>query len=86
MNRIILRSGALPENFTESDYDDWTDFVAEKINEKTGFHVEVAVDRYDWGRDDEFFGYDHYGRPDDDIAQEMREAVALLWEEFCAQT
>lgn len=62
---------------TEAEYDAWTSYVCEHIDEHTGFEVAVEVDRFGTAGDDRIVATDEQ-------REAIQAALADLWQSWCA--
>ncbi len=74
----VRLSSANMGDVTEADFDMWAEYVNERIDEACGFLVEVTQARFGEPGDD--FIADGVGDQNDTV----REAIATLWESWCA--
>jgi hypothetical protein len=72
------RDGMGPEA-DEADFDAWTTYVCEHIDEATGLDVAVEI------RGERDVQDDHIVADDDD-RESIENALVTLWEAFCADT
>jgi hypothetical protein len=76
--QIILGSGNMGD-VSEADYDAWTSYVAEHIDDRCGFVVdEVLPRRFGETGDDSVRGATEEQR------EIVNEALRALWDDFCA--
>lgn len=76
---ITLHTGTagLPDDFTESDYDEWTDYLAENITGACG--LPVCIDCLPYGD----AGADRVtGCADDSDRQAILDSAQALWADF----
>ncbi len=80
MITLALGRDGMPADSDESDFDAWTSYVTERVNEAVGFKVDVrkrAID--DVAQEDDLRG------GSDDEQNKLRETVLDLWGDWCAE-
>ncbi len=75
--KITLHSDGMGDA-TEADFDAWYRFVAARIDDRTGLDVTLEQARFGDG------GQDVPRWENDADGDTARDALAVLWEEFCA--
>ena len=75
---LILGRDGMGEDATEADFNAWVAFACERIDERCGFEVDVDT------RAMREVQTDRVSADTDDAKQTVRESLAVLWDEFCA--
>lgn len=68
---------------TEADFDNWVEFVNERIDEKCGFSVEV--DAYPFARGQASDDISVGPRGGDECRGTIVEALSTLWDDWCSE-
>lgn len=76
---ILLTSYDMYSNSTKDDFDSWTKFVSDNIDERCGFRVEVNVGYFGESGSDQIYN------ADDDKLEVLREVIPNLWDDWCAE-
>jgi hypothetical protein len=74
---LILGRGGMGE-YTETDFEAWVSYVADRIDEATGLNVRVEARNKRDVQDNYICGFDSAQD------QEIRSALNSLWDDFCA--
>lgn len=83
--KVVLASDVGLSDWTEDDFDAWGTFVAERIDHRTGFNVEVDEAPFGDSGEDEVVIVTRVSPEEHENAVEtVRESLRDLWEEFCA--
>ena len=62
----------------DDEYDRWINFICERIDAKAGFEVLVQAKPFGASGSDTFAG-------DEETVQILRDAMRVLWDEWCAE-